>query len=95
MLMNGNYGIPRDIYYVVKIAAVSVVKLGLVIAATLIAFSISTSLFVNNLWLLLLFPINSAAIAIYLLLPTNGGKSNWQSFYLSLKRHKKFWISLS
>ena len=93
--MNGNYGIPRDIYFVVKIATFSIVKLVLLGSTILFSFMFSTKFFPFSMaYCLVLFPLNSGLIMLYLLWPTNGGKSNWQSFYLNLKQRKRLWISL-
>lgn len=92
--MNGNYGVPRDVRAKVKLSMFYLLDLVIMAGTTLIAFFLATSIFPpGQVKQMIAFIILTIGIVFYLILPTNGGKKNWQSFLIILKRRKSRWIS--
>lgn len=89
------YGIPKDIYYRVKMLGVAVLDIFIFVIGVIISLQLSTRLFPPHQVLQkLMFIFLTAIIMIYLLLPSNGGKKNWQSILIYLLRRKKRYISM-
>lgn len=92
--MNNNYGIPRDIYARIKYGTVLLRDLFLIVATPFIIFTFQQSIFPPNaLFHLVAFPLLSTVMVIYLLLPANGGKKNFNLLWLNFRSHRYFWIS--
>ena len=92
--MNDNYGVPRDIFARIKIAGFYVLDIAVVIGSTLGAFVFGSNFFpTSQIVQLILFTVLTGIIALYLVLPFNGHKSNASSILLYIKRRKKRWTS--
>lgn len=92
---DGNYGVPRDIYARVKIIGLILVDIVFVGLSTLLAFIFGTKFFPSEQWPQFLgFVVLTALLTLYLVLPTNGGKKNWQTIYLFFRRRKRRYISI-
>lgn len=94
--MDEKYGVPRDIYAKVKIIGLFMVDIVFVGGSAVVAFSIAPKYFPTSQWIqMLCFIILTPLMCLYLVLPTNGGKKNWQSMYLFFRRRRKRYISLN
>ncbi|MGM0183341.1 DUF5592 family protein [Enterococcus sp. AZ102] len=92
--MNDNYGVPRDIFSRVKLAGIYVLDGLIVIGSTLLAFVLGSNIFPYTQFVqLIIFVILTAFISIYLVLPTNGNKRNYNSIMIYLRRRKKQFTS--
>lgn len=93
-MLEENYGVPRDIFVRMKILCFYVVDAACVGGSGFLASLIAQKLFPQTQPIqMLLFDVMTSVIAFYLLLPANGGKKNWHSFYILLIRRKKRWVS--
>ena len=94
--MNEKYGVPRDINAKVKIIGLFMADIVFVGGSAVVALSIGTKIFPTSQWpQLLAFIILTPLMCLYLVLPTNGGKKNWQSMYLFFRRRRKRYISIN
>lgn len=92
--MGNDYGIPRDIYAHAKYLGVLLVDILIVLGTPLVTFVIGTNIFPPNaITHIIVFPIISTFLAVYLVLPANGGKKNFNQIMLNLGRHRFLWIS--
>lgn len=92
--MNQTYGVPRDIYARIKIYGLLLRDIGILGVTFVVVFTFQGSIFPPNAWLqTLLFPIVSTLIAGYLIMPVNGGRRNYNLFWLSIRRHRFLWFS--
>jgi len=92
--MDGNYGVPRDLFTQVKLVGFFLRDIVTVLGSGFLGFILATKIFPPDQWIqMIVFILLSPIIALYLVLPTNGGKQNWHSLLLEIKRRKKFWIS--
>ncbi|MEY8436104.1 DUF5592 family protein [Streptococcus hyointestinalis] len=90
------YGVPRDIYAKVKIIGLFMADIVFVGGSAVAAVSAGTRLFPTSQWAqMLAFILLTPIMCLYLVLPTNGGKKNWQSMFLFLRRRRKRYISLN
>ena len=94
--MNEKYGVPRDIYAKVKIIGLFIADISFVGGSAVAAVHFGTRIFPTSQWAqLIAFVALTPLIALYLILPTNGGKKNWQSMYLFFRRRRKRYTSLN
>ncbi|MCB4950884.1 DUF5592 family protein [Streptococcus mutans] len=94
--MDEKYGVPRDIYAKVKIIGLFMIDIVFVGGSAVAALSVGTKFFPTSQWpQLLVFIILTPLMCLYLVLPTNGGKKNWQSMFLFFRRRRKRFISLN
>ncbi|EGO8510071.1 hypothetical protein [Enterococcus faecalis] len=95
--MNGNYGVPRDIFASIKIVGFIVWDILFVFGSGFLAFLLAPKVFpmttISEVIQMVIFILLSTAIAFYLVLPANGGEKNWDSLLIAVKRRKKRWIS--
>ncbi|MCB5954589.1 hypothetical protein [Enterococcus sp. CWB-B31] len=95
--MNGNYGVPRDIFASIKIVGFIVWDILFVFGSGFLAFLLAPKFFpmttLPEIIQMVVFVILTAVIAFYLVLPANGGKKNWHSLLIVIKRRKKRWVS--
>lgn len=90
------YGVPRDIYAKVKIIGLFMADIVFVGGSAVVAVSVGTRIFPTSQWAqMLAFILLTPLMCLYLVLPTNGGKKNWQSMFLFLRRRRKRYISLN
>lgn len=90
------YGVPRDIYAKVKIIGLFMADIVFVGGSAVVAVSVGTRLFPTSQWAqMLAFILLTPLMCLYLILPTNGGKKNWQSMFLFVRRRRKRYISLN
>ena len=94
--MDEKYGVPRDIYAKVKIIGLVMADIVFVGGSAVAAVSIGTKIFPTSQWQqLLAFVILTPLMCLYLVLPTNGGKKNWNSMFLFFRRRRKRYVSLN
>ena len=94
--MKEKYGVPRDTYAKVKILGLLMMDIVFVGGAAVAAVSVGTKLFPTSQWpQLIAFILLTPLMCLYLVLPTNGGKKNWQSMFLFFRRRRKRYISLN
>ncbi|MGT2808706.1 hypothetical protein DIX60_01825 [Streptococcus iniae] len=94
--MNEKYGVPRDIYAKVKIIGLFISDIVLIGGSALIAITIAPKVFPTELWIqMFAFIILTPLITLFLVLPNNGGKRNWQSMYLYFRRKRRRFISIN
>lgn len=94
--MSEKYGVPRDIYSKVKLIGLFMADLAFVGGSGVAAISIGTKIFPTSQWVqLLAFVFLTPLMCLYLVLPANGGKKNWQSMFLFFRRRRKRYISLN
>ncbi len=94
--MDEKYGVPRDIYAKVKIIGLVMADIVFVGGSAVAAVSIGTKIFPTSQWPQLLdFVSLTPLMCLYLVLPTNGGKKNWNSMFLFFRRRRKRYVSLN
>lgn len=94
--MDEKYGVPRDIYAKVKIIGLVMADIVFVGGSAVAAVSVGTRIFPTSQWpQLLAFVVLTPLVCLYLVLPTNGGKKNWQSMFLFFRRRRKRYVSLN
>ena len=94
--MDEKYGVPRDIYAKVKIIGLFMADIVFVGGSAVAALSVGTKIFPTSQWpQLIAFMLLTPLMCLYLVLPTNGGKKNWQSMFLFFRRRRKRYISLN
>lgn len=92
--MFGNYGVPRDLRARIKIIGLYMVDILFVAGTILFSAMFASKIFVpKQLIQMIMFILLSGFIMLYLRLPINGGKRTWRSFYLYIRRRKKFFRS--
>ncbi len=92
--MNDNYGVTRDIFAKVKLGGFFIANIAFVGGAGFLGSMYAQKIFPATQFIqMILFIILTILIAVYLVFPFNGGKQNWHSLLIFLKRRKKFWIS--
>lgn len=94
--MNEKYGVPRDIYAKVKIIGLFISDIVLIGGSALIAITFGPKIFPPSMWIqMFAFIFLTPLITLYLVLPSNGGKRNWQSMYIYFRRKRKRYISIN
>ncbi|HEM3647513.1 TPA: hypothetical protein U1C40_000091 [Streptococcus suis] len=94
--MAEKYGVPRDIYAKMKIIGVVMADIVFVGASALLAIVVGMRIFPRSQWpQLTAFILLTPLMSLYLILPTNGGKKNWQSIFLFFRRRRKRYVSLN
>lgn len=94
--MNDKYGVPRDIKAKVKFIGLFFSDLIFVGGSALAAVTFGMRLFPTSQWpQMLAFLILTPFISLYLILPANGGKKNWHSMVLFLRRRRKRYTSIN
>ena len=94
--MDEKYGVPRDIYAKVKIIGLVMADIVFVGGSAVAAVTNGTNIFPTSQWpQLLAFLILTQLKCLYLVLPTNGGKKNWNSMFLFFRRRRKRYVSLN
>lgn len=92
--MGNDYGIPRDIYAHAKYLGALLTDIFIVLGTPLVTFVVETNMFPPNaIFHIIVFPIISTCLAVYLILPANGGKKNYHQIMLNLRKHRFLWIS--
>lgn len=93
--MNDKYGVPRDIYTKVKIIGLFMLDIVFVGGSGIVSLMVATKVFPKSQWIqMFVFILLTMVLALYLILPTNGGKKNWNSMYLYFRRRKRRYISV-
>lgn len=92
--MDGGYGVPRDIFAKMKIVGLLAWKLLVLGVSCIGGVLLGQHVFPSTQPLqMFAFMVLTPVIALYLVLPTNGGKSNWESLLNAIRRRKHRWIS--
>ncbi|WP_019789884.1 DUF5592 family protein [Streptococcus sobrinus] len=96
--MNEKYGVPRETKSSVKIYGMLIRDISLVIGAALFSVISATKIFPSTQILqMILYIFLIPLLVIYLLLPHNGGKRNYNAILLVLwpTRHRRRYTSIS
>lgn len=91
------YGVPRDFYTSVKWLGMKVVDIVIVVGAPVLAMQFTGSGRVfpqEQVWQYILFVCLTFFIALFLVLPHNGGKNNFSAIRIFVMRRRRKYLSI-